>query len=192
MSDALERSGYWYEAVFGEEGDSGVVDAEWGLSAFTPEWLRARLLPTGASSSTPQAATRATRTSTCSSGRKQRRSADEAAPCTSGANSGAAMTIPYPPIGAREPGRIVGGAGGPYAFYDLVGRESKNAIVALLPDDWSWEGIHVLDFGAGAGRTCATSSTRRERARSGPANRSRERRVAREEPLSSDSRVREQ
>jgi SAM-dependent methyltransferase/glycosyltransferase involved in cell wall biosynthesis/GT2 family glycosyltransferase len=39
MSEALERSGYWYEAVFGEEGDSGVVDAEWGLSAFTPDWL---------------------------------------------------------------------------------------------------------------------------------------------------------
>ena len=26
MSDALETSGYWYEAVFGEKGDSGVVN----------------------------------------------------------------------------------------------------------------------------------------------------------------------
>jgi SAM-dependent methyltransferase len=39
MTKALETSGYWYEAVFGEEGDAGVVDDEWGLSAFTPEWL---------------------------------------------------------------------------------------------------------------------------------------------------------
>jgi len=45
MSDVLERSGYWYEAVFGDEGDSGVVDAEWGLSAFTPDWLSCTAAP---------------------------------------------------------------------------------------------------------------------------------------------------
>jgi SAM-dependent methyltransferase len=41
----------------------------------------------------------------------------------------------------------------PYGFYDLIGSECRSAIVSLLPDDWSWEGARVLDFGAGAGRT---------------------------------------
>jgi SAM-dependent methyltransferase len=63
------------------------------------------------------------------------------------------VTIPYPPL------EVAGRVGSlteqedPYAFYDLIGRECRNAIVSLLPDDWSWEGVHVLDFGAGAGRT---------------------------------------
>jgi hypothetical protein len=43
MTDALETSGYWDEAVFGEDGDSGVVDTEWGLSAFTPDWVAGKV-----------------------------------------------------------------------------------------------------------------------------------------------------
>jgi O-antigen biosynthesis protein len=45
MTDSLDKSGYWYEAVFGEEGDAGVVDDEWGLSAFTPDWLSRKAAP---------------------------------------------------------------------------------------------------------------------------------------------------
>jgi SAM-dependent methyltransferase len=37
--------------------------------------------------------------------------------------------------------------------YDAIGRESRERIERLLPDDWSWEGKRVLDFGCGAGRT---------------------------------------
>jgi SAM-dependent methyltransferase len=34
-----------------------------------------------------------------------------------------------------------------------LGPETKAAIVGLLPDDWSFEGKRVLDFGSGPGRT---------------------------------------
>jgi hypothetical protein len=45
MRDALGTTGYWYEDVFGEAGDSGIVDPDWGLSAFTPEWLAKAAAP---------------------------------------------------------------------------------------------------------------------------------------------------
>ena len=38
-------------------------------------------------------------------------------------------------------------------LYQRLGPETKDAIVDLLPDDWSWEGKRVLDFGSGPGRT---------------------------------------
>jgi SAM-dependent methyltransferase len=41
----------------------------------------------------------------------------------------------------------------PFEAYEQQGAETKNAVVGLLPDDWSFEGKHVLDFGCGAGRT---------------------------------------
>jgi SAM-dependent methyltransferase len=37
--------------------------------------------------------------------------------------------------------------------WDALGAESKAALVDLLPDDWSWTGKRVLDFGCGPGRT---------------------------------------
>jgi SAM-dependent methyltransferase len=37
--------------------------------------------------------------------------------------------------------------------YEAIGRESRERIERLLPDDWTWEGKRVLDFGCGAGRT---------------------------------------
>lgn len=37
--------------------------------------------------------------------------------------------------------------------YDELGAQTKRQIVGLLPDDWSFEGKRVLDFGSGAGRT---------------------------------------
>lgn len=43
--DALYRSGCWYAAEFGDRGDWGVVDPEWGTSFLTPEWLLTQLCP---------------------------------------------------------------------------------------------------------------------------------------------------
>jgi SAM-dependent methyltransferase len=63
------------------------------------------------------------------------------------------VTIPYPPLELASRVGSLTEQEDPYAFYDLIGRECRNAIVSLLPNDWSWEGVHVLDFGAGAGRT---------------------------------------
>jgi SAM-dependent methyltransferase len=39
------------------------------------------------------------------------------------------------------------------AAYEAIGRHSRRRIERLLPNDWSWEGRRVLDFGCGAGRT---------------------------------------
>jgi SAM-dependent methyltransferase len=41
----------------------------------------------------------------------------------------------------------------PDAAYLELGAQTKRQIVELLPDDWSFEGKRVLDFGSGAGRT---------------------------------------
>lgn len=41
----------------------------------------------------------------------------------------------------------------PAGAYDRLGRALRELIEEMLPDDWSWEGKRVLDFGCGAGRT---------------------------------------
>ncbi|MDQ3637521.1 MAG: class I SAM-dependent methyltransferase [Actinomycetota bacterium] len=40
----------------------------------------------------------------------------------------------------------------PQLSYDRLGRELSRTIRAVLPQDWSWPGKRVLDFGCGAGR----------------------------------------
>jgi SAM-dependent methyltransferase len=45
IMDALYRSGYWFDSVFGREGDAGVVDSGWGMSFLTPEWMLTRACP---------------------------------------------------------------------------------------------------------------------------------------------------
>lgn len=40
---ALYREGVWYAPEFGEEGDWGVVNPEWGTAFLTPEWLLTQL-----------------------------------------------------------------------------------------------------------------------------------------------------
>jgi SAM-dependent methyltransferase len=42
---SLYREGTWYAAEFGEEGDWGVKDPEWGTAFLSPEWLLAQLCP---------------------------------------------------------------------------------------------------------------------------------------------------
>ncbi|MGH2945591.1 MAG: class I SAM-dependent methyltransferase [Solirubrobacteraceae bacterium] len=45
-TEALQREGFWFSPVFGEEGDFGVRDPGWGMAYMTPEWLVTRMLPT--------------------------------------------------------------------------------------------------------------------------------------------------
>ncbi len=45
IADALYREGCWYAPEFGEEGDWGVVNPDWGTAFLTPEWLLAQLCP---------------------------------------------------------------------------------------------------------------------------------------------------
>jgi SAM-dependent methyltransferase len=42
---ALYRRGWWYAPEFGEEGDWGVVNPEWGTAFLSPEWLLTQLCP---------------------------------------------------------------------------------------------------------------------------------------------------
>ena len=41
----------------------------------------------------------------------------------------------------------------PYRVYQQMGAETKDALLQLLPADWSFVGKRVLDFGCGSGRT---------------------------------------
>jgi SAM-dependent methyltransferase len=45
IADALYREGSWYAPEFGEEGDWGVVNPDWGTAFLTPEWLLTKLCP---------------------------------------------------------------------------------------------------------------------------------------------------
>jgi len=45
IADALYRQGWWYAPEFGEEGDWGVVNPDWGTAFLSPEWLLAQLCP---------------------------------------------------------------------------------------------------------------------------------------------------
>jgi SAM-dependent methyltransferase len=45
IAQALYARGWWYAAEFGERGDWGVVNPEWGTAFLSPEWLLAELCP---------------------------------------------------------------------------------------------------------------------------------------------------
>ncbi len=60
---------------------------------------------------------------------------------------------PYPPLGLADRVCSLEGRGEPFAAYEKLGAETRSALDDLLPDDWSFEGKRVLDFGCGAGRT---------------------------------------
>ena len=63
------------------------------------------------------------------------------------------MSTPYPPPELANRVCSLDGADEPYVIYDQLGLEARRALLDLLPDDWSFEGRRVLDFGCGAGRT---------------------------------------
>lgn len=45
IADALYDQGWWYKAEFGEEGDWGVINPEWGTAFLSPEWMLTQLCP---------------------------------------------------------------------------------------------------------------------------------------------------
>ena len=42
VREALYEHGFWYAAEFGEAGDHGVANPDWGTAFLSPEWLLAR------------------------------------------------------------------------------------------------------------------------------------------------------
>jgi SAM-dependent methyltransferase len=61
--------------------------------------------------------------------------------------------LPYPPLNLANRVLCLDGWGDPIAAYEGHGAEARQALLDLLPEDWSFEGKRVLDFGCGAGRT---------------------------------------
>jgi SAM-dependent methyltransferase len=45
IREALYREGCWYAPEFGEEGDWGVVNPDWGTAFLSPEWILTQLCP---------------------------------------------------------------------------------------------------------------------------------------------------
>lgn|SRR5215204_5592630 len=68
---------------------------------------------------------------------------------------GVSSDPPYPPPDLLE--RVFGvgveGWSDPHKAYAVIGGQTKSALLRLLPEEWSFEGKRVLDFGCGAGRT---------------------------------------
>jgi SAM-dependent methyltransferase len=60
---------------------------------------------------------------------------------------------PYPPFELASRVRPLDEFSDPIAAYEEMGAQTKQALVGLLPADWSFEDKRVLDFGCGAGRT---------------------------------------
>jgi SAM-dependent methyltransferase len=60
---------------------------------------------------------------------------------------------PYPPFELASRVFRLESWGDPQRAYEELGAQTRSALLSLLPDDWSFEGKRVLDFGSGAGRT---------------------------------------
>jgi len=61
--------------------------------------------------------------------------------------------LPYPPLELAHRVGSLQDAIEPVAYYDRLGRETRNGIIDRLPSDWTFSGKRILDFGCGAGRT---------------------------------------
>jgi SAM-dependent methyltransferase len=62
-------------------------------------------------------------------------------------------TIPFPPLELAHRVGSLAETVDPWARFDELGQGARRTILELLPDDWSFEGKRVFDFGCGAGRT---------------------------------------
>jgi SAM-dependent methyltransferase len=45
VTQALDRDGFWFAPEFGEAGDHGVANPDWGTAFMSPEWLLAGVTP---------------------------------------------------------------------------------------------------------------------------------------------------
>jgi SAM-dependent methyltransferase len=70
-----------------------------------------------------------------------------------GAPVTASSERPYPPYELASRVRPLDEYSDPYRYYEELGAQMKRALLELLPDDWSFDGKRVLDFGSGAGRS---------------------------------------
>jgi SAM-dependent methyltransferase len=64
-----------------------------------------------------------------------------------------AVTLPFPPLELANRVGSLDDAADPIAFYNELGCHAYDEIVHRLPENWTFAGKRVLDFGCGAGRT---------------------------------------
>jgi SAM-dependent methyltransferase len=43
--ESLDRHGYWYASEFGQAGDAGIINPQWGTAFLSTEWVLSRLCP---------------------------------------------------------------------------------------------------------------------------------------------------
>jgi 2-polyprenyl-3-methyl-5-hydroxy-6-metoxy-1,4-benzoquinol methylase len=77
----------------------------------------------------------------------------------------------------------------PQEVYERRGREQWEFTCSLLPEDWSFAGRRVLDFGCGIGRMLRNGRARARRRVLGLRHRRAQHRVARAERLAAAARV---
>jgi SAM-dependent methyltransferase len=61
--------------------------------------------------------------------------------------------LAFPPLELANRVGSLARSENPLDYYDELGRETREGILARLPADWTFAGKRVLDFGCGAGRT---------------------------------------
>jgi hypothetical protein len=45
IREGLRERGFWYAPEYGEVGDHGLANPDWGIAFLTPEWLLAKATP---------------------------------------------------------------------------------------------------------------------------------------------------
>lgn len=76
----------------------------------------------------------------------------------------ASTDVPYPPLDLANRVCCLEGRGDPFEAYENLGAQTKAALLDMLPEEWSFDGKRVLDFGCGAGRTLRHFLAEAERA----------------------------
>ena len=84
-------------------------------------------------------------------------------------NSVNGLPIPFPPLELANRVGAIADQPNPFELYTGIGAGTREYLLKVLPDDWSFAGKRVLDFGCGAGGRFATSCARPRRPRSGAA-----------------------
>jgi SAM-dependent methyltransferase len=71
--------------------------------------------------------------------------------------------LPFPPLELANRVGCLQAARDPFAWFDDLGRRTRQDIEAVLPAAWSFNDKRVLDFGCGAGRTLRHFTAEAER-----------------------------
>jgi SAM-dependent methyltransferase len=63
------------------------------------------------------------------------------------------LPVPFPPLELANRVGAIADQPNPFELYTGIGAGTREHLLKVLPEDWSFAGKRVLDFGCGAGRT---------------------------------------